>query len=172
MRAAVGCVLWFAVGCVQSPATSVEQNTKEVVVTPEAAPYFPELKPAEFAHPTAHAAIEPRDVARTLVSASSSVSTFPPDVTAAGDLREVHVQLDVLGTPPAEASVQFMSPSGQLFDRQSTRLTGTVHDKQSAQFTLPVMGTLIDSSAIVGTWRAHLFIDDAEVSAVSFEVTP
>ena len=170
--AILGCCL-LVTGCTQTSAPKVEQNSKEVVVQPDVTPFFPPLKPPP--QPSQFGPLdrtsEPVRVVLPKRVAGATVSTFPRETTAASELREVHVKLDVVGALPAELSVEFTSPSGQIFDRQSTQLTGSPLEHQTAEFTLPVMGTLIDSSSIIGTWQARFLLENDELSSVSFEVT-
>jgi hypothetical protein len=102
-----------------------------------------------------------------------AIASLTTDLTAAGglsELRSVGVKIEVRGAEPSQLAVEFVTPAGQVFDRQVTRLTGTLVDTQTAEFELPVAGTLIDSSTIVGTWHARFLLEGVEVSTLSFEV--
>ncbi len=184
MRLSVGCLL-LLIACTRAPAPKVEPGTKEVIVEP-AAPLLGDPKPVSLGpvavesgatapleavqgHPER---AEMTQVLEVPLVTRATVTTVPPQVTVVSELREVQVNLNISGAAYTELAVEFTSPSGQVFDRQVTQLSGLARERQSAQFTLPVMGTLIDSSAIVGTWSAHFFLQGQEIASTTFEVTP
>lgn len=164
-------LMWMISGCSELVAPTVEQNTNLVKVLPEPKVEIPGPPAAEVYVPSERLeeALPPPKVKLIFVP---TLSTEPPETTQVGLLREVRLSIDVQGLDPSALAVEFVAPEGNVFNRQVKQLNQKRTVRQQVDFTLPVAGSLIASSNLVGTWQAHVFHNDVEVAALSFEVTP
>jgi hypothetical protein len=125
---------------------------------------------------------ELRPVAPTMVAefrepppleVTSTSSIEPSGALSIGQVRSVRVGLDLIGAgAPQAVVIEFISPSGMVYERRESALVKSAFDRQQLAFELPVAGTLIDTADMAGTWKAEARIDGALVDSLQFELTP
>jgi hypothetical protein len=171
MRAgALVCLLLL--GCTEALAPKLDQNAKQVEAIPDPPPVFaPPQTPGPLRTEPVPDRVRLAPIHVPLVT-HPTLTTEPAAATQISELRVVRVALEVFGADPSEVAVEFTAPTGEIFERQATQLTGTRFDHQTAEFALPVAGTLIEQLEMVGTWQARFFLRGVENSWLSFEVTP
>ncbi len=171
MRVALLCCC-LLLACTQKPsAPYVDDGSNLVKVVADPPIVFPD-PPAPATFETPAEVDGASQVPQAIIAIRPTLVTEPLNTTQVSELREVHVTVDVSGVDPSELALEFVSPEGDVFERQTARLTERRTVAQSVEFLLPVAGTLIASTQRVGTWQARLFHDGAPVQTLSFEVTP
>ena len=65
----------------------------------------------------------------------------------------------------------FHAPDGTSFQRSAT-VVEEVWAETPLTFSLPVSGTVIDSSALVGTWSVQYLVDGVALTSLSFDLEP
>lgn len=155
--------------CREPTAAPTLEDTALPVQPVEVPPtVWPPLAPGEslFSHSTE----VPREQKTKPATAQVSVTMDPPAMRQIGELRAVKATVTVLGGGPTALTMEFIAPSGQVFNRQEG--TAVEGEARQTEFSLPVAGTLIDSSALTGTWRARVFFEGRVVGENAFEVLP
>jgi len=148
--------------CEQKTAPRLEQQTENVEVLPPVVKGTPSLPPP----PAAELPAPP-------LSATLTFTYDPDPMTPVSDLREITVDVDVLGATSQQLSFEFVTPAAAVFDARAAALSGNPYQRQHLRFELPVAGTLIDSSSLTGTWTARALLDDGTLAAqAGFGVHP
>lgn len=82
----------------------------------------------------------------------------------------VHVTLE--GGAGDALAVEFTTPDGLVYERQTLPIADAPFEVQAFDFVLPVAGTWIESQQLYGEWRAHVLVGDRELLAEPFTVAP
>jgi hypothetical protein len=175
------CFTLILTGC-QNAALTLEQNTAPVIseaptitppeaLTPEP---VPEAKPL-IQDELMIAVVMPKPVFANAVlppapQLTLNIATEPPRTRQLGLIRTVNVNLDLIGVNPGTVTLEFVAPSGQVFQSDRAELVGTAFENQQLSFSLPVAGTLIDSSSLVGRWTTRVFVSGVQMGDAQFEV--
>lgn len=117
-------------------------------------------------------AVNPRSATvRQAPPLSGSLQVAP--VATIGSTPSLRIAAAVTGAAgPTSATLDLISPRGEMYQRQVETLFGSAFDAQSVVFELPVAGTVIDTHALAGTWTAALTVNGAEIARQTFELQP
>ena len=107
------------------------------------------------------------------LSATASVQLEPAQKQRVGEVQTVRVGATVVGAEGAQdVRMEFVTPSGDLYQQQVGTLSGSAYDSQPLQFSMPVSGTPIDNANLSGVWHARLYVGDQLVATQDFELKP
>ncbi len=107
------------------------------------------------------------------LSAMAQLNIFPPQVTSISAVRQVTVAFELVGAGfPNVASVEFVNPAGEPYERQEVAIEGSAFVARRLEFVLPVAATAIDTGRMSGVWTARLMIDGRSMRDQTFELTP
>lgn len=102
-----------------------------------------------------------------------SVVSEPTDATNLREVRDLVVYVHVSGTWASnDIGVEFISPSGNVYERQARSIEDSLQSEQVLAFRLPVAGTFITANAMSGIWQARVWMNGLERAAQPFELKP
>lgn len=102
---------------------------------------------------------------------TAKVDTAAPQSMPLSALDAIDVSLTLSGAfAGSKVAVEFVAPGDTVYERREAALSGSVFDEQQLSFTLPVAGTLIDSSKLAGVWTARFELDGVELTTQTFEL--
>jgi hypothetical protein len=104
------------------------------------------------------------------LSTSTKLLLEPETGTRVSEVSAVEVNLEVVGTLSASASVEFIGPGQMPYQRQDAELSGSAFDSQSHTFRMLVAGTDVEAHGLSGTWEARIFLDGEEIGRKIFEL--
>ena len=106
-------------------------------------------------------------------AATSVVGMSPAEASSVSELREVILEIDVVGQGRRQLlSVEILSPGGMPYEARETYVGGDPYALYRAQFILPVAGTAIDRSNLAGVWTARYFLAGRALTSTTFELEP
>jgi hypothetical protein len=107
------------------------------------------------------------------LSAALEAALDPVEAHSTAEVRRVLFTASVIGVAgPRGVTLELLSPSGDVYERQVETLFGSAFDVQRVEFDLPVAGTFIDQSGLAGMWTARLNLGDEPVALDTFELQP
>lgn len=99
------------------------------------------------------------------------VERDPPTAQTASTVRLVTFRLTVRGEEAGNrVLVEFVTPSGIVYEQRSAALTGTRFDVQQRVFELPVAGTVIDTGSLTGRWTARCSVESRPLGTADFDL--
>ncbi len=102
---------------------------------------------------------------------TAKIDTVAPQSMPLSALDAIDVSVRLSGAfAGSKVAVEFVAPGNAVYERRESALTGSLFDEQQLSFTLPVAGTLIDSSKLAGTWTARFELDGVELTTQTFEL--
>ncbi|MFT3841406.1 MAG: hypothetical protein QM723_30730 [Myxococcaceae bacterium] len=162
MRTFALLLLWCC-ACAPSSAPKLEQHTEDVTVRP----------PVLQGVPVMQAPPGPAELPPPPLSTSFTVAFDPDPMQPVSELRQITVTVDLIGASSSAMRFEFVTPSGAVFDARTAALSGDPYQHQTVPFVLMVAGTLIDSSAMSGSWTGRALLDDGNLAGQqAFEVHP
>lgn len=106
------------------------------------------------------------------VLSATALSFEPTTETRAAMVTSVIAQVTVRHAEGAHRIwADFHAPDGTSYQR-SVNGVQEVWTDTPLRFTLPVSGTVIDSSALVGTWSVQVLVDGVALESLSFNLDP
>lgn len=106
------------------------------------------------------------------IAASSSLRVDPPGATSIDEVRSLYFDVEIRGAPRgAQLAVEWVANGEVVYERRTAVLEAGPQAPAQHTFELPVAGTMIRQSQLVGSWTARFFLDGTEVSSQAFGLT-
>ena len=167
-----GAALVALAACAKAPAVD-SASAPEPTPAPQLQAAEPEILPPDGLTLLPKEAEQAVELPRPVLSATTCAIFDPVAGRTVSDVMTVTVCAEVLGASAgAKLAVEFFTPQDMPFQRHEAPVTGTAFTRQRFEFSLPVSGTMIDSSHMGGQWKAKFFLDGAALAVQTFDLSP
>lgn len=164
-------LLVFA-ACAKAPAVDAA-SAPELIPASQVNVSEPEVLPPDALTVLPKEFDQPVQLPPPALSATTCAVYDPVAGRTVSDVMTVTVCAEVLGAAAGtRLSVEFLTPQDMPFERREAPVTGTAYTRQRFDFSLPVAGTMIDSSHMGGQWKAKFFLDGAPLAVQTFDLSP
>ncbi len=120
------------------------------------------------------AGAEPRFVdsaeAQVLLRHVVRVSVEPASARSLAEVQSIEIEVDVEGgnLGSRQISAVFVSPLGQVWEKQVAVIDAAAGQTSRAHFSLPVAATFIEDQRLAGTWQLKTLDDGIEHGSANF----